>query len=212
MNQQSDALLHRDNLRKMAINFFPFHPKAHVLWYSWARVNVIIPSVNRQSPKNWVMNLRCFLLHFLTVLQMNHIFSWVFTHDAFVPKHHQGGWSTSWGKGGEPASMLSIWGLSWELTHKGHPKEVQDWGVGKGPLCFSHHSDHTLKRGGGGRRAHPDLEIRRVLCKNIIFLPPTDLSLSENRGGGAEQAPWASPLDLPLRPVYVEVGDPRYMR
>ena len=28
MNQQSDASLHTDNLRKMAINFFPTPPKS----------------------------------------------------------------------------------------------------------------------------------------------------------------------------------------
>ena len=69
-------------------------------------------------------------------------------------------------------------------------------GWGKAPFA----SLTTLRGGGGGgRRAQPDMEMRRVLCKNTIFLPLTNLILSENRGGGAEQAPWASPLDLPLR-------------
>ena len=77
--------------------------------------------------------------------------------------------------------------------------------MGKGPICFSHHFEGR----GGGRRAHPDMEMRRVLCKNIIFLPLTNLILSENRGGGAEQAPWASPLDLPLRACLHGGGGPQ---
>ena len=86
---------------------------------------------------------------------------------------------------------------------------VQEWGVGgveKAPLCscatpwcvclscFTRY----FGRGGGGGRAHPDFEIRRVPCKSIYFLPLTDLILPENGGGGGKQAPWASPLDLPL--------------
>ena len=55
--------------------------------------------------------------------------------------------------------------------------------------CFAHHF---------GGRAHPDLDIRRVLCKNIISLPLADLILSKNQGGG-KLAPWVSLLDLLLR-------------
>lgn len=127
----------------MAINFFPFNPKAHVLWYSWAKVNVIIPSVNRQSPKNWVMNLRCFLLHFLTLLPINHSFllsSYTYT---FVPKYHKGGWPRSWGKEIQyPSSKLSIWGILWEFSHKGHPKRGArvrgGWGGKSPPLQLCH--------------------------------------------------------------------------
>lgn len=124
----------------MAINFFPFNPKAHVLWYSWAKVNEIIPSVNRQSPKNWVMNLRCFLLHFLTLLPINHNFSLEFLHithlflnitkvddlDLEVRRYSILQASSLFGEYCENSATRA--------TQKG----VQEWGVGgveKAPLC-----------------------------------------------------------------------------
>ena len=125
--------------------FFPLHPKAHVLWYSWAMVNVIIPSVNHQSPKNWVMNLRCFLLHFLTLLQINHSFllsSLIHITHLFLNITKEDDLDHEV-RGGEPASKLSIWEISWEVTHKGHPKRgarlrggvrVGGWGGKSSPL------------------------------------------------------------------------------
>ena len=75
-------------------------------------------------------------------------------------------------------------------------------GVEKAPLCSSLQLCHSLLcpfmscfAHHFGGRAHPNLDIRRVLCKNIISLPLADLILSKNQevgGGGGGGWKWPS--------------------
>lgn len=110
----------------MAINFSPFNPKAYVLWYSWAKVNLIIPSVNRQSPKNWVMNLRCFLLHFLTLLSL--------FLNPFKQCINKSRWCLTWGNTSCHANSFHraefIQSHSWNMRTSGSLRSKVPWTYG----------------------------------------------------------------------------------